>query len=103
MIIHHSKVEEINGKYYFKKKPNEEFSVLVTARVLFFSNEGNLECDFNFKDGVFDGTQKLYKDANYQLSSIENYKNGILHGDSKFYIDGILQNEITYRNGLALN
>ncbi len=103
MIVHYSIVEEIKGKYYFKKLQNVNERVLVTARVLFFADNGNLECDFNFKDGIFNGTQKLYKDANYQLSSVENYKNGILHGDSKFYINGELKNQITYRDGLALN
>jgi antitoxin component YwqK of YwqJK toxin-antitoxin module len=97
MTIHFSKVVFIDGKYYFKKGVSE-IGKLVTAKVLFFSESGELECDFNIKDGVFDGIQKLYKDAYYQLSSEENYKDGIVDGISRFYKDGKLYKETTYTN-----
>jgi antitoxin component YwqK of YwqJK toxin-antitoxin module len=101
MTIHYSKVELRNGKYYYTK----DISIadkLVTAKVLFFSNSGELECDFNFKDGVFNGIQKLYKDKYYQLSSEESYTNGILNGISKFYKNGKLENEIMYKDGKSI-
>lgn len=98
MTIHFSKVVFRNGKYYFKKGTSD-IGRLVTAKVLFFSESGELECDFNFKDGVFNGIQKLYKDANYQLSSEENYKDGIADGISKFYKDGKLYKEAIYKEG----
>jgi antitoxin component YwqK of YwqJK toxin-antitoxin module len=101
MIIHFSKVELKNNKYYYTKDISST-DKLVTAKVLFFSESGELECDFNFKDGVFNGVQKLYKDAYYQLSSIESYTNGVLNGVSKFYKNGVLENEILYNNGLVV-
>jgi antitoxin component YwqK of YwqJK toxin-antitoxin module len=99
MTIHFSKVELRNEKYYFTKdiSPKDK---LVTAKVLFFSNSGELECDFNFKNGVFNGVQKLYKDAYYQLSSEETYINGVLNGVSKFYKNGKLYNEVIFKDGL---
>lgn len=101
MIIHYSKVELRNGKYYYTKdiSPTDK---LVTAKVLFFSNGGELECDFNFKEGVFNGVQKLYKDTYFQLSSEENYTNGILNGHSKYYKNGQLEKEIMYKDGQPL-
>ena len=98
MTIHFSKVIFRDGKYYFKKGISD-IGELVTAKVLFFSETGELECDFNFKDGVFNGIQKLYKDAYYQLSSEENYKDGIVDGISRFYKDGKLYREATYKDG----
>lgn len=99
MTIHFSKVVFRDGKYYFKKG-GSDIGELVTAKVLFFSEGGELECDFNFKDGVFDGIQKLYKDVYYQLSSKENYKDGIADGMSRFYKDGILYKEALYKDGI---
>ena len=98
MIIHQSKVVLKGNKYYLKKEASE-IGNLVTARVLFFAKSGDLECDFNFKDGVFNGIQKLYKDVYFQLSSEENYKNGIPDGNSKFYKDGKLYKKVIYKNG----
>jgi antitoxin component YwqK of YwqJK toxin-antitoxin module len=98
MTIHFSKVVFRDGKYYFKKGISD-IGELVTAKVLFFSESGELECDFNFKDGVFSGVQKLYKDVYYQLSSEENYKNGIVEGISRFYKDGTLYKEAIYKDG----
>jgi hypothetical protein len=98
MTIHSSKVIFRDNKYYFDKgRPDE--GKPVTAQVLFFSDNGALECDFQLKDGIFHGVQKLYKDAYYQLSSIENYKNGIPDGLSKFYRDGIIYKETVYEDG----
>ena len=97
-VVHFSKVIFRDGKYYFKKGISD-IGELVTAKVLFFSETGELECDFNFKDGVFNGIQKLYKDAYYQLSSKENYKDGILTDMSKFYKDGKLYREAIYKDG----
>ena len=98
MIIHHSKVVLRGNKYYLKKGVSG-IGNLVTARVLFFAKSGDLECDFNFKDGIFNGVQKLYKDVYFQMSSEENYKNGIRDGNSKFYKDGKLYKEFVYNNG----
>jgi len=98
MIIHSSKVLLRDNKYYLKKG-SSNIGQPVTAKVLFFSESGELECDFNFKDGVFNGIQKLYKDAYYQLSSKENYKDGILTDMSKFYKDGKLYREAIYKDG----
>ena len=98
MTIHFSKVVLRDSKYYFKKGISE-IGEPVTAKVLFFSESGELECDFNFKDGVFNGIQKLYKDVYYQLSSEENYKNGIVDGISRFYKDGILYKKELYKDG----
>jgi len=98
MTIHFSKVALRDGKYYFKKGAFDS-DKLVTAKVLFFAESGELECDFNLKDGVFNGVQKLYKDAYYQLSSEETYKEGIADGISRFYKNGRLCSETTYENG----
>jgi antitoxin component YwqK of YwqJK toxin-antitoxin module len=98
MIIHSSKVKLRDNKYYFKEV-GSNIGKPVTAKVLFFSESGELECDFNFKNGVFNGIQKLYKDAYYQLSSKENYKDGILNEMSKFYKDGKLYREVIYKDG----
>lgn len=98
MIIHSSKVVFRDGKYYFKKGV-EDTAELVTAQVLFFSESGALECDFNFKQGVFNGLQKLYKDVYYQLSSEENYLDGLLDGKSTFYREGNAYKESMYKDG----
>jgi antitoxin component YwqK of YwqJK toxin-antitoxin module len=98
MTLHYSEVVVRDGTYYLNKE-GVDMETLVTARVLYFSENGNLECDFNVKDGVFEGIQKLYKDAYYQLSSEENYKNGVPDGISKFYRDGKLFLEKTYQAG----
>lgn len=102
MTIHSSKVVVKDNKYYFNRD-GVDMGKLVTAKILFFSENGELACDFNVKNGVFDGIQKLYKDVYYQLSSEENYKNGLADGLSKFYRNGTLFMEKTYRDGTLIS
>lgn len=71
----------------------------VNTWVYFHKNSKNVMIEEEYKNGVLDGTYKLYY-KNKNLTKIEHYKNGKLHGNSKQYSDtGVLTDDLNYENG----
>ena len=64
-----------------------------------YDTNGNLESEFNLKDGKINGTTKAYY-SNGQVKVISNFINGIKQGASKeFDENGTLTAEYNYLNG----
>ena len=79
------------------------------GKSIHYYQNGNLECQAFYIDGVPEGEFKKY-DSTGNLSDVYNYKKGILDGkqtqylDGKvdledYFVDGVMQKEIRYSNG----
>lgn len=67
---------------------------------IFYHENGKIEVDAHYKDGLLNGARKSYFD-NGQLNEEENYQNGKLNGIRKVYLEnGILSQELNYKEDL---
>ena len=68
-------------------------------KITHYYDNGQLEAEFNFKDGEYDGLSKEWY-LNGQLKSEKNFKDGALDGLSKnWHSNGKLRWETTYKDG----
>jgi len=93
---------------YYSNNTITEYSVIVIKKAGVYDNDnglkktfdsfGNLESEFNLKNGKINGIAKLYY-SNGQIKVVSNFLNGKKHGNSKEYDEsGDLQAEYNYLN-----
>ncbi|MGL5124596.1 MAG: toxin-antitoxin system YwqK family antitoxin [Fusobacteriaceae bacterium] len=93
-VIDESQLQERNGVYY---KINEEkgFTGIVAEKY----ENGQIEMEYNYKNGKEDGPYKFYY-SNGQLKVEGNYKNGQRDGLFKsYYENGQVKEEENLKNG----
>ena len=69
----------------------------------YYYENGELEFEYNWKNGELDGLCKIYYE-NGKIKSEYNYKDGELHGIGKrYYEDGKIRAEYNFKNNIQIN
>jgi antitoxin component YwqK of YwqJK toxin-antitoxin module len=71
--------------------------------IIFENFNGNIASEFEIKNGVKNGIEKVYFE-NGNTENISEYKNGLLHGLTKnYYENGKLEEEAIFEFGICLS
>lgn len=99
-IKNNSKIEKEDEKIYIVGK--DDYTGVYTGIFIIKYENGNIEEERRYKDGLFHGELKYYYKTG-QLASISIYNNGIKDGIFKYYTkDGELSHEVVWENDIKI-